>query len=188
MVDNKLSQDSLGYLGTTSTENKTWTSRKTATRLTSWIAAALISFGLIYTLHIPRTGIATATKPLKDGVSALDALDFSRYPLPPNENSTTCPQPLPLSSTGHAELEKELFTLYEEEDYRLMAFEALGGAVRVPYVSQLPFDWEDALCDVEPLSPHRTESYDDLLPVGQDSRWDIFAELHTYLEISFPLV
>lgn len=186
MVDHKLVQDSLGYLDTTSTANKTWASRKTTTRLTSWIAAALISFGLIYTIHIPRTGLAS--KSLKDEFSGLDALDVSRYPLPPNENSTTCPQPLPLSSTSHAELEKELFTLYEEEDYRLKAFEALGGAIRVPYVVKSPSDWKYALFDVEPLSPHRTESYDDLLPVGQDSRWDIFAELHTYLETSFPLV
>lgn len=36
--------------------------------------------------------------------------------------------------------------------------------------------------------PHRTESYDDLLPVGQDPRWDVFQDLHEYLATSFPLV
>ena len=30
--------------------------------------------------------------------------------------------------------------------------------------------------------------YDDLAPPGQDSRWDIFADFHTYLEQRFPLV
>ncbi|KAJ3713011.1 Zn-dependent exopeptidase [Lentinula guzmanii] len=33
-----------------------------------------------------------------------------------------------------------------------------------------------------------TESYDDLLPVGQDERWDIFKKFHAYLEESFPLM
>lgn len=34
----------------------------------------------------------------------------------------------------------------------------------------------------------RTESYDDNGPVGEDSRWDTFAELHRVLEASFPRV
>ena len=39
------------------------------------------------------------------------------------------------------------------------------------------------------FSPYdRTESYDDLAPVGQDPRWDIFAELHKMLEDTFPEV
>ncbi|KAJ4473875.1 Zn-dependent exopeptidase [Lentinula aciculospora] len=33
-----------------------------------------------------------------------------------------------------------------------------------------------------------TESYDNLLPVGQDERWDIFKSFHTDLEDSFPLI
>ena len=28
--------------------------------------------------------------------------------------------------------------------------------------------------------------YDDLLPPGQDSRWDVFADFHVYLEQRFP--
>lgn len=32
----------------------------------------------------------------------------------------------------------------------------------------------------------RTESYDDLGPVGEDPRWDIFAKFHAYLRVSFP--
>ena len=30
--------------------------------------------------------------------------------------------------------------------------------------------------------------FDDLAPPGQDSRWDIFADFHEYLEQRFPLV
>ena len=34
----------------------------------------------------------------------------------------------------------------------------------------------------------RTESYDDFGPVGEDPRWDTFADLHTTLEEVFPRV
>jgi Gly-Xaa carboxypeptidase len=33
-----------------------------------------------------------------------------------------------------------------------------------------------------------TESFDDMGPVGEDLRWDVFKEFHAYLEESFPLV
>jgi Gly-Xaa carboxypeptidase len=33
-----------------------------------------------------------------------------------------------------------------------------------------------------------TESFDDMGPVGEDPRWDVFKEFHAYLEESFPLV
>jgi Gly-Xaa carboxypeptidase len=33
-----------------------------------------------------------------------------------------------------------------------------------------------------------TESFDDMGPVGEDPRWDIFADLHANLKESFPLV
>lgn len=35
---------------------------------------------------------------------------------------------------------------------------------------------------------YRTEMFDDLKPPGQDPRWEIFGELHSYLEAKFPLV
>ena len=33
----------------------------------------------------------------------------------------------------------------------------------------------------------RTESYDQMGPVGVDPRWDVFAAFHTYLLKAFPL-
>jgi Gly-Xaa carboxypeptidase len=33
-----------------------------------------------------------------------------------------------------------------------------------------------------------TESFDDMGPVGEDPRWNIFADLHANLKESFPLV
>ncbi|KAI0328685.1 Zn-dependent exopeptidase [Cubamyces sp. BRFM 1775] len=49
--------------------------------------------------------------------------------------------------------------------FKLEAYKALGGAVQIP-----------------------TVSYEDLAPVGEDSRWDVFGELHEYLEKTFPRV
>ncbi|KAL7280786.1 hypothetical protein ACG7TL_005730 [Trametes sanguinea] len=86
-------------------------------------------------------------------------------PLPPSEHSDVCPQPKALRPAKHAALEEALERVYADETYRLEAYKALGGAVQIP-----------------------TESYDDLGPVGEDSRWDIFADLHEYLEGTYPRV
>ncbi|KAK0188759.1 hypothetical protein F5146DRAFT_933624 [Armillaria mellea] len=83
----------------------------------------------------------------------------------PNETSLGCPQISPLFPKAHADVDATLDLLYRSDTFKLEAYALLGGAVRVP-----------------------TESYDDLLPVGYDERWDIFSELHEYLERSFPRV
>ncbi|KAK0497225.1 hypothetical protein EDD18DRAFT_1161183 [Armillaria luteobubalina] len=85
--------------------------------------------------------------------------------LAPNETSVGCPQISPLFPKKHADVDATLDSLYRSDTFKLEAYELLGGAVRVP-----------------------TESYDDLLPVGYDERWNIFSELHEYLERSFPRV
>lgn len=131
MSDLKSTQDELLFASTLHTSPKK-TTALTWTRLTSWLATVLFSFGLIYTVHYPLAPRVQVTS--TKNTHKLDLEDLSRYPLPPNENSSTCPQPQPLSATIHAELEKELFALYEENDFRLYVFEALGGALRVPCV------------------------------------------------------
>ncbi|KAG1866210.1 hypothetical protein F4604DRAFT_1779356 [Suillus subluteus] len=85
--------------------------------------------------------------------------------LPPSVNSTTCPQWTALHPTKHRGLSEDLDVAYNSEDFKQRAIQALRNAVRVP-----------------------TESYDDNGPVGEDSRWDTFAELHRVLEASFPRV
>lgn len=80
-------------------------------------------------------------------------------------NSATCPQWIALHPTKHRGLSKDLDVSYSSEDFKQRAIQALGDAVRVP-----------------------TESYDDNGPVGEDSRWDTFAELHRVLEASFPRI
>lgn len=51
------------------------------------------------------------------------------------------------------------------EDFFNASVERLQGAVKIP-----------------------TESFDDMKPVGDDPRWNIFSDFHKYLEETFPLV
>ena len=60
-----------------------------------------------------------------------------------------------------------------------MAQRGRQGQVRIPPVLRFAIDPDDA---------HRTESYDDMKPVGEDVRWDVFGSFHDYLLQSFPLV
>ncbi|KAL0570997.1 hypothetical protein V5O48_010965 [Marasmius crinis-equi] len=92
---------------------------------------------------------------------------FIRDPLPTPERQVLCPQVeaiLP-SSDENRRIDRLLDDVYNEGKFKLEVYEKLGGSVRVP-----------------------TESYDDFLPVGQDARWDVFADLHAYLEAQFPMV
>lgn len=63
------------------------------------------------------------------------------------------------------DISKALERLLESEDFRREATERLSGAVRIP-----------------------TESYDDMGPVGEDDRWDVFQDFHDYLAKSYPKV
>ncbi|KAH9933262.1 carboxypeptidase S [Amylocystis lapponica] len=84
----------------------------------------------------------------------------------PTEGSTAvCPQTSPIAPFAHSALLTELEQEFNTQEFRLEAYESLGGAIRVP-----------------------TVAYDDLRPPGQDARWEIFGALHQYLETRFPLV
>ncbi|OCH84737.1 carboxypeptidase S [Obba rivulosa] len=85
-------------------------------------------------------------------------------PLPPAENSTACPQ-VDVLFPGHNELDSDLDELYASSAFRSNAYDLLGGAIQIP-----------------------TESYDDLAPVGQDPRWEIFGTFNDYIEQSFPVL
>ncbi|KAI0675520.1 carboxypeptidase S [Trametes maxima] len=86
-------------------------------------------------------------------------------PLPSSDASNICPQADPLLPVEHYALDDRLTRRFGEIAYRQAAFETFGGALRIP-----------------------TVSYDDQGPVGEDRRWDVFAELHQYLEEAFPRV
>ncbi|THH20461.1 hypothetical protein EW146_g918 [Bondarzewia mesenterica] len=76
-----------------------------------------------------------------------------------------CPQVDPISPEVHAELADKLDETFRTQEYKLWAYENLGGAVRIP-----------------------TETYDDLGKPGEDPRWETRLLLHDYLQKRFPLV
>ncbi|KAI6000975.1 hypothetical protein F5J12DRAFT_906522 [Pisolithus orientalis] len=90
--------------------------------------------------------------------------DFSGL-LHPNTNSTACPQWDALYPIDNAQIDAELEAIYASPDFKLRAIDLLAGAIRIP-----------------------TESHDNSGPVGEDPVWNIFADLHQYLERAFPLV
>ncbi|KAH9975656.1 hypothetical protein BJV74DRAFT_178104 [Russula compacta] len=75
-----------------------------------------------------------------------------------------CPQSDALYPERHAQLWKSLGRDFDEDAFMTRAVTWLGGAVRI-----------------------RTESYDDMGPIGVDERWEAFGPFHDYLVQSFPL-
>ncbi|KAK7686368.1 hypothetical protein QCA50_010592 [Cerrena zonata] len=76
-----------------------------------------------------------------------------------------CPQPSPLIPTKHADLWNSLNNKYGTEAFISHAIDWLGGAIQIP-----------------------TESFDDMGPIGEDPRWDVFSPFHDYLLKAFPRV
>jgi hypothetical protein len=61
------------------------------------------------------------------------------------------------------EIARALAEALDSEDYLAQSVQRLSGAVQIP-----------------------TESFDDMGPVGEDPRWDIFEQFHDYLQESYP--
>lgn len=82
-------------------------------------------------------------------------------------NKPACPQypSLESSSEDKRKLEIEIRNELGSDAFFDKSLKKLQGAIQIP-----------------------TESYDNMGKVGEDSRWDIFADLHAYLEDAFPLV
>ncbi|EJD07384.1 Zn-dependent exopeptidase [Fomitiporia mediterranea MF3/22] len=78
-----------------------------------------------------------------------------------------CPQVEPVEPPSvHRDMFRELEGMFWTEEFRLHAYESLGGAVRVP-----------------------TETQDEEKPPNKDpEHWKPFEELHAYLERRFPLM
>ncbi|CDO72068.1 hypothetical protein BN946_scf184962.g11 [Trametes cinnabarina] len=85
------------------------------------------------------------------------------YPWPSAD--AICPQTSAIAPKKNSAFLNALEAEYNTDEFKLKAYESLGGAIRVP-----------------------TIAYDDLAPPGQDERWKIFGDLHAYLEKRFPLV
>ncbi|KAL1945098.1 hypothetical protein VTO73DRAFT_2718 [Trametes versicolor] len=79
--------------------------------------------------------------------------------------SAVCPQTTAIAPQKNGAFLDTLEAEFATDAFKLKAYESLGGAIRVP-----------------------TVAYDDLKPPGQDERWEIFGDLHAYLEQRFPLL
>jgi hypothetical protein len=83
-------------------------------------------------------------------------------PIP--DSSEICKQ-LSLEKLPDDDILRALATALNSDEYLRDSVQRLSGAVKIP-----------------------TESYDDMGPVGEDSRWDVFGEFHEYLEKTYPHV
>ncbi|KAK4118869.1 carboxypeptidase S [Parathielavia appendiculata] len=75
-----------------------------------------------------------------------------------------CEQPQPLLPSKDSKLDK-VYEHIVSSGFRNATIRRLAGAVQV-----------------------KTESFDDLGPIGEDPRWDVFYTFHKYLEKTFPLI
>ena len=105
-------------------------------------------------------------------------LAFWRRTDPPS----VCPQSDPLHPTRHAQIAAVLDSVYADPDFKRSVYNALAGAVRIPSV--YTHTHTPALSHVH----CRTVSRDDSGPIGQDPAWLPFADLHRYLQQTFPTV
>ncbi|KAI0272776.1 carboxypeptidase S [Gloeopeniophorella convolvens] len=96
---------------------------------------------------------------------------YADYKLPapvgraPQSNASLCPQANALYPQRNAELWETLGKDFDHDSFTKRAVNWLRGAVQIP-----------------------TVSYDDMGPVGQDERWEVFGSFHDYLRDAFPLV
>lgn len=81
-----------------------------------------------------------------------------------DKSEPRCPQTDPLHPERNGVLWESLSATFGTETFKNKAIDWLSGAVKVP-----------------------TESFDDMGPVGQDVRWEVFAPFHDYLHSAFPL-
>ncbi|KAI0629265.1 carboxypeptidase S [Trametes polyzona] len=122
--------------------------------MTAWICCCAVGIFVVVLNYCSHSQWGPATRS--------DAYNKGFYL---NSEAHQCPQAEPLVPSKHRALDRILTSLFADNEYELAAYEAFGGAIRIP-----------------------TESFDDMGPVGNDTRWDIYSELHTYLEKTFQRV
>lgn len=85
----------------------------------------------------------------------------------PHPGQAACPQYPALRSLSdeRKELELKVGDEISSDDFFDKSLKRMQGAVQIP-----------------------TESFDDMGKVGEDPRWDIFADLHAFLRTTFPQV
>jgi Gly-Xaa carboxypeptidase len=90
--------------------------------------------------------------------------DYNQFPA---SDQSVCPQysAFKITSDERRKLEKEVHDELTSSEFFDKSLKKLQGAIQIP-----------------------TESFDNMGKVGEDSRWDVFADLHAYLQGAFPLV
>ena len=100
-------------------------------------------------------------------------------------SSDSCPQPTQITPREHAFVWEGLLREVVTEEYKRKAVEWLSGSIQITCVCSCRKCGFGALilCHIT-----RTESYDNMGPVGEDLRWEAFGPFHDYLFNAFPLV
>jgi len=101
------------------------------------------------------------------------------------KSSDICPQADVLVPQKNAELWNKLGGTIGTEGFKARAVDWLSGAVKLPWVSYFSALPQRNLT-IERNG--RTESYDNMDPVGVDPRWEAFGPFHDYLLGAYPLV
>jgi Gly-Xaa carboxypeptidase len=77
-----------------------------------------------------------------------------------------CPAQEVIGPKSHPEItERNVKKLFKSDAFKKLSAERLGGAVQIP-----------------------TEDFDDMGPVEEDKRWDVFYDLENYFKKTFPLL
>ncbi|KAI1305617.1 peptidase family M20/M25/M40 [Xylaria venustula] len=83
----------------------------------------------------------------------------------PSVSAAKCPQVDPIVPSHQSPALSEMEEYFLSDQFRDETVERLAGAIHIP-----------------------TQSFDDLGPVGEDSRWDVLYDFADYLKSTFPLV
>lgn len=97
-------------------------------------------------------------------IAQLHSLPFKLAPSRQIDFKSRCAQPDALFPTQDEVLD-DAYARISTPAFRNASIRRLSGAVQV-----------------------KTESFDDLGPIGEDPRWDVFYNFHDYLEKAFPLI
>ena len=105
--------------------------------------------------------------------------------LSPPFSSDPCPQPTPITPQKHTLVWEGLLQEAVTEEYKKKATEWLSGSIQIMYVCSCRKCGSGVLILYHVT---RTESYDNMGPVGEDPRWEAFGPFHDYLFNAFPRV
>lgn len=91
---------------------------------------------------------------------------FGHSPNAPSKYVPQCPAQEVIAPKAHPYItERNVEKLFQSSEFKELSIERLSGAVKIP-----------------------TEDFDDMGPVTEDKRWDVFFDLAQYFKDTFPLL